>query len=312
MTRILVTGGSGFLGRYVVAELRSHGYDDVVAPRHADYDLTRDAHVERMFAELRPTQVVHLAARVGGIGYNRAHPGTSFYETLAMGLNVLEYGRQAGVEKIVAVSSVCAYPRDVPMPMREDDLWAGYPEATNAPYGLAKKMLGVQGQAYQEEFGMCVVTLLQANLYGPGDNFDPRSSHVIPALIRKCVEAKEAGDQEIEVWGTGTASREFLYVADAARAIRMALARYESAEPVNVGSGTETTIRDLVARIAAATGFAGSVRWDTSKPDGQPRRLLDTSRARDRFGFAAEVSLEDGLAATVEWYRKARAEGVVP
>jgi GDP-L-fucose synthase len=250
--------------------------------------------------------VIHLAAVVGGIGANRENPGRFFYENAIMGIQLMEAARQAGVGKFVTVGTVCAYPKFTPVPFREDDLWNGYPEETNAPYGLAKKMLLVQGQAYREQYGFNAVYLIPVNLYGPGDNFDPRSSHVIPALIKKCVDAREAGDAEVEVWGTGAASREFLYVEDAAEAIALGAERYDGAEPINLGVGQEITVRALVEVISRQTGFAGTVRWDASKPDGQPRRALDTSRARDAFGFAAHTPLEDGLRQTIDWYLATR------
>jgi len=252
--------------------------------------------------------VIHLAAVVGGIGANRENPGRFFYENAAMGVELMEQARRAGVEKFVQIGTVCSYPKFTPVPFHEDDLWNGYPEETNAPYGLAKKMLLVQGQAYRQQYGFDVIHLIPVNLYGPGDNFNPASSHVIPALIKKCVDARDAGDDHIEVWGTGAASREFLYVDDAAEGIVLATERYDDADPVNLGVGHEITIRDLVDLIVRFTGFQGEVRWDASKPDGQPRRALDTSRARERFGFVAKTSFEDGLRATVRWYEGTRAE----
>lgn len=300
--RVLVTGGTGFLGRHVVAELGSQGYKQVFAVGSADYDLRDRYAVESMFNEIHPNVVIHLAARVGGIGANSAHPAEFFYDNLLMGAYVLHYSWIHGVEKFVGVGTVCAYPKLTPVPFKEQNLWNGYPEETNAPYGLAKKMLLVQGQAYRKQYGFNAIYLLPANLYGPYDNFAPESSHVIPAIIKKCVDAKESHNSSIVVWGTGNASREFLYVEDAARAIVLAMERYDKPEPVNVGSGYEITIKELVSLIAQLTGFSGSITWDTSKPDGQPRRCLDTSRAEVEFGFRAEVSLREGLSRTIEWY----------
>ncbi|HEX9044141.1 MAG TPA: GDP-L-fucose synthase [Candidatus Limnocylindrales bacterium] len=297
--RVMVTGGGGFLG--------SVGPTDVFVPRSAVYDLrTRDG-VTRALADGRPDLIIHLAAVVGGIGANRENPGRFFYDNAVMGIELMEAARRAGVAKFVQIGTVCSYPKFTPVPFREDDLWTGYPEETNAPYGLAKKMLLVQAQAYRQQYGFDAIFLIPVNLYGPGDNFDPGSSHVIPALIKKCVDAREAGRDHIEVWGTGSASREFLYVDDAAEAIVLAAERYEGAEPVNLGVGQEITIRDLVALIARLSGFEGGIRWDATKPDGQPRRALDTSRARERFGFVAATSFEDGLRRTIEWYEANRA-----
>src|SRR5580765_1861901 len=275
---VLVTGGAGFLGSHVVERLRDRG-DDVFVPRQADYDLTRQDDAERLFADARPELVFHLAAEVGGIGANQANPGRYWYANLVMGANVLEAARATDTAKVVVAGTVCAYPKFTPVPFREDELWNGYPEETNAPYGLAKKMLLVQSQAYRQQYGFNSIFLLPVNLYGPGDNFDPRTSHVIPALIKKCVDAREAGVDEIVVWGTGSATREFLYVEDAAEAIALAAERYDGAEPVNLGAGLEISIRDLVGLIAKLTSFEGRIVWDASKPDGQPRRMLDTSRA---------------------------------
>jgi len=304
--RVVVTGGSGFLGSHVVEELARHGVSESFVPRKKDYDLVDPAGAGRLLADARPDLVLHLAARVGGIGANRENPGLYFYENLMMGVQLIEECRRRGVPKIVTVGTICAYPKLTPVPFREDDLWGGYPEETNAPYGLAKKMLLVQGQAYRQQYGLNAVHLLPVNLYGPRDNFDPASSHVIPALIRKLQEAQEAGRDHVTVWGTGTASREFLYVEDAARAIVMAAERYDGPEPVNIGAGFEIKIRDLVELIARLMGFAGDIRWDHSKPDGQPRRCLDTSRAERLFGFRAETRFEDGLRRTIEWYRQHR------
>lgn len=279
-----------------------------MAPRRADYDLTRAPEVAACIRDIRPDAIVHLAAVVGGIGANQEHPGEFFYQNLIMGTELMEQARLANVDKFVAVGTICAYPKFTPVPFREEDLWNGYPEETNAPYGLAKKMLLVQAQAYRQEFGFNAVYLLPVNLYGPGDNFDPRSSHVIPALVRKCVEAVERGDESIEVWGTGRATREFLYVRDCAQGILAALERYEDADPVNLGSGGEISIAELVGLIAELTGFQGTLRFDTSKPDGQPRRRLDTSRARERFGWQAETDFRTGLRATIDWYTAHRVE----
>ncbi len=304
--RVMVTGGGGFLGRAVVARLGATGVTDVFVPRSRAYDLRTLDGIERALADGRPELVIHLAAVVGGIGANRENPGRFFYENAIMGIELMEQARRAGVSKYVQVGTVCSYPKFTPVPFREDDLWNGYPEETNAPYGLAKKMLLVQGQAYREQYGFNVIHLIPVNLYGPGDNFDPASSHVIPALIKKCVDAREAGAEYIEVWGTGAASREFLYVDDAAEGIVLAAERYDGAEPVNLGVGREITIRELVELIARLVSFKGKIRWDPSKPDGQPRRALDTDRARERFGFAARTGFEEGLRRTIEWYEDNR------
>ncbi len=300
--RVMVTGGGGFLGQAIVRRLAAAGADEVFVPRSRDYDLrTRDG-VEHALADGRPELVIHAAAVVGGIGANRENPGRFFYENAIMGIELMERARLAGVAKFVTIGTVCAYPNHTPVPFREDDLWNGYPEPTNAPYGLAKRMLLVQGQAYREQYGFDAIYLLPVNLYGPGDNFDPATSHVIPALIRKCVEARERGDDHIEVWGTGAATREFLYVDDAAEGIVLAAEHYDGAEPVNLGTGVEISIRDLVGLIVELTGFTGEVRWDTTKPDGQPRRALDTSRAREAFGFRAATPFRDGLAQTIAYF----------
>ena len=304
--RILVTGGSGFLGSHVVRALHGRGCRTVVVARKKQYDLVDMTAVRRLYDDVSPEIVIHLAAVVGGIGANRRHPGKFFYENLMMGVQLMEEARLRGIEKFVAIGTVCAYPKLTPVPFSEDDLWNGYPEETNAPYGLAKKMLLVQSQAYAQEYGFNSIFLLPVNLYGPGDNFDPDSSHVIPALIRKCVEAVEEGRDEIIVWGTGNASREFLYVEDCAEGIVKATERYNSPEPVNLGVGEEITIRDLVGLIADATGFKGTIRWDSNKPDGQPRRCLNTDRARERFGFQARTPFTEGLRATVSWYLQHR------
>ena len=300
--RITVTGGAGFLGSRVVEKLRAAGAKEIFVPRSRDYDLTDMAAVRRLYADARPQVVIHLAAVVGGIGANRANPGKFFYDNLMMGAQLMEEGRKAGVEKFAAVGTICAYPKFTPVPFKEDDLWNGYPEETNAPYGLAKKMLLVQAQAYRAQYGFNAIYLLPVNLYGPGDNFDPESSHVIPALIKRFSAAAKAGQKEITVWGTGKATREFLYVDDCAQGVCLAAARYEKPEPVNIGAGFEISIKDLAGGIARLTGFSGKINWDSSKPDGQPRRMLDTSRAFAEFGFKAKTNFEEGLKKTIEWY----------
>ncbi len=301
---ILVTGGAGFLGSAVVKALRERGYSRLFIPRKATYDLTRESDVIRLYHDAHPSVVIHLAAVVGGIGANQQHPGKFFYDNLLMGAFLMEHARPAGVRKFVAVGTVCSYPKFAPVPFREDDLWNGYPEETNAPYGLAKKMLLVQAQAYRAEYGFNSIFLLPVNLYGPGDSFDPDRSHVIPALIKKCFEAIRDGRQEIVVWGDGTPTREFLYVADAAEGIVLAMERYDKIDPVNLGSGTEISIKDLVALITSLTEFEGRVVWDTTKPNGQPRRQLDTTRAEREFGFKAKMPLEEGLRKTIDWYKQ--------
>ena len=304
--RIAVTGGAGFLGRSVCRELESsHGATPFV-PRKVDYDLCDAAAVERFLADARPDVLIHLAAVVGGIGANRESPGRHFYENLIMGAHLIDAARRDGVGKFVCIGSICAYPKHTPVPFSEDSLWDGYPEETNAPYGIAKKALLVQLQAYRQQYGMHGIYLLPVNLYGPGDNFDPASSHVIPALIRKCVEAREAGAPSITCWGTGKATREFLYVDDCARAIVAATERYDAADPVNLGSGTEISIADLLDTIRGLTGYAGDVVWDPTHPDGQPRRRLNTERAAAAFDFRATTGLEEGLQKTVEWFEKQR------
>jgi GDP-L-fucose synthase len=301
--RILVTGGSGFLGAQVLDQLADHGVAEVIAPRSAEYDLRdRDA-IRAALADARPDVVIHLAAVVGGIGANMATPGQFFYDNAIMGIQLIEESRLAGVGRFVCVGTVCAYPKHAPVPFREDELWNGYPEETNAPYGLAKKMLLVQLQAYRQQYGFEGVYLLPVNLYGPGDNFDERTSHVIPALIKKCCEALDVGANSISCWGTGAASREFLYADDAAEGIVAATARYAGAEPVNLGSGQEITIAELTTLIAELVGFRGEIVWDRTKPDGQPRRWLDTARAEREFGFRASTDLRAGLERTIEWYR---------
>jgi GDP-L-fucose synthase len=303
--RVVVTGGSGFLGRHLVQALDRRG-STVLVPRKRQYDLTDEPQVERMYADLRPDVVVHLAAVVGGIGANRESPGRFFYENVMLGALTMEHARRHGVEKFVGVGTICAYPKYAPVPFVESDLWNGYPEDTNAPYGIAKKMLLVQGQAYRQQYGFNAIHLLPVNLYGPHDNFDPASSHVIPALIRKCVEAAERGDREVVCWGTGDATREFLYVEDCAEAIVRATELYDDAEPVNIGAGFEISIRDLAQLIAELTGFRGALTFDATKPDGQPRRMLDVTRAQQRFGFHASTDFRNGLQQTVEWYRAHR------
>lgn len=302
--QIVITGGAGFLGSHLVAALQSRGIDEaqIVVPRRATCNLLEMQNCRKAVADA--DLVIHLAAVVGGIGFNREHPGQLFYENLLMGAQLMEAAREAGVQKFVSIGTVCAYPKFTPVPFKEDDLWIGYPEETNAPYGLAKKMLLVQGQAYRQEYGFNSIYLLPVNLYGPGDNFDPRSSHVIPALIKKCIDAQRNGDREVVVWGSGTATREFLYVEDAAEGILLATEHYNGAEPVNLGSGMEIAIRDLVELIAELTGFDGAIVWDSSKPDGQPRRGLDTSRAEHYFGFRARTDFREGLRRTIEWYRR--------
>jgi GDP-L-fucose synthase len=300
----MVTGGSGFLGSHVVDLLRQRGCRNVLAPRSQRYDLRRQDKIERMLSDARPEIIIHLAAVVGGIGANRENPGRFFYENMMMGVELMEQARRHGVAKFVAVGTVCAYPKFARVPFSEDDLWSGYPEETNAPYGLAKKMLLVQAQAYRQQYGFNAIYLLPVNLYGPRDSFDPAKSHVIPALIKKCIDAVESDAEQIEVWGTGAASREFLYVEDCADAIVMATERYDGAEPVNLGVGGEIKIRDLVELIAELSGFKGRIVWDASKPDGQPRRCLDVSRAEREFGFRASTSFREGLLRTIEWYRE--------
>jgi GDP-L-fucose synthase len=299
---VVITGGAGFLGSAVMTKLKEHGCRDIFVPRSKEYDLRdRDA-ITRLYQQIRPQILIHLAAVVGGIGANRANPGKFYYDNAIMGLQLMEYARQFGVEKFVAVGTICAYPKFTPLPFKEDDLWNGYPEETNAPYGLAKKMMLVQAQAYRAQYGFNAIYLLPVNLYGPGDNFDLETSHVIPAIIRKCVEAKETRQQQITLWGDGSPTREFLYVEDAAEGLLLAAEHYNGDQPVNLGSGQEIKIRDLAEMIAAEVGFTGNIFWDTTKPNGQPRRCLDVSRATELFGFTAKSSLKEGLRSTISWY----------
>jgi len=304
--RIVVTGGGGFLGRFVVERLQVFVDVEIFVPRRVDYDLVELVDIKRLYADTRPDLVIHLAAVVGGIGANQQNPGKFFYENLMMGVQLIEQARQHDVQKFVALGTVCAYPKFTPTPFREEDIWNGYPEETNAPYGLAKKMMLVQGQSYRQQYGFNTIFLLPANLYGPGDNFDPESSHVIPALIRKCIEARESGASFVEAWGTGNASREFLYVGDCAEAVVRASATYNENEPVNIGTGNEIKISELMQLIARLTRFEGEIRWQSDKPDGQPRRRLEVSRAFEKFGFLAQVPFEEGLRETIQWYETER------
>jgi GDP-L-fucose synthase len=304
LNKFCVTGGAGFLGSHLVEKMRARGARDIFVPRSRDYDLTDMDAVRRMYDDADPDVVIHLAAVVGGIGANQEHPGEFFYKNLMMGVQLIEEARKRGVKKFVAIGTICAYPKFTPVPFKEENLWDGYPEETNAPYGLAKKMLLVQCQAYRQQYGFNGIFLLPVNLYGPGDDFAPRTSHVIPAIIRKCVDARGEGLDHITAWGTGMASREFLYVEDAAEGILLATEKYDKPEPVNLGAGFEITIKELTGLIAEMAGFEGEVRWDTTKPDGQPRRCLDTSRAKEEFGFEAQTSLEEGLKRTIEWYEE--------
>jgi GDP-L-fucose synthase len=301
--RILVTGGAGFLGKRVVDKLRAESPSSIFISRRSEYDLVEQKNVARVYEDARPDIVVHIAAEVGGIGANRANPGRFFYNNLMMSTQLMEYGRRFGVEKFVAIGTICAYPKFTPIPFKEENLWDGYPEETNAPYGMAKKMLLVQAQAYRQQYGFNAIYLLPVNLYGPEDNFDPETSHVIPAMIKKCVDAVNKNSSEIVLWGTGTPSREFLYVDDAAQAIVLATERYNGADPVNIGSGMEITIKDLAQLIAKLTNFKGRLVWDPAQPDGQPRRALDVSKAETFFGFRASTPFEEGLRRTINWYK---------
>jgi GDP-L-fucose synthase len=305
--RILITGGAGFLGSFVVEQLRARGYEDLVVPRRREYDLTRERDVERLYSDFKPAVVLHLAAEVGGIAANRDNPGRYFFANASMGLHLIENARKIGLKKFVQVGTICAYPKFTPVPFQESELWNGYPEETNAPYGIAKKALLVMCQAYRQQYGLNAIYLLPVNLFGPRDNFDLHTSHVIPALVRKCVEAKQRGDAQITAWGTGQASREFLYVEDCARGLILAMERYDSPEPINLGSGREISIRDLTEMVARLSAFKGNIVWDSSKPDGQPRRCLDVSAAQERLDFKAETSLEEGLKKTIEWFDRHRA-----
>jgi GDP-L-fucose synthase len=300
--RVVVSGGSGFLGSFVVEKVRAAGCREIIVPRSSEYDLRKEADAVRLYQDARPDIIIHLAAVVGGIGANRSNPGRFFYDNAAMGMHVIEAARIVGVEKFVCVGSICSYPKFTPVPFREENFWDGYPEETNAPYGLAKKMLLVQLQAYRQQYGMNGIYVTPVNLYGPGDKFDLESSHVIPALIRKCWEAKQTRKAEVVAWGTGNATREFLYVDDAAEAVLLAAEKYEKSELVNLGSGEEISIRDLLEKIRSLVGYEGSVRWDTEKPDGQPRRCLDTSRALAEVGWRAKTPLLDGLRETIRWF----------
>src|SRR5688572_20234558 len=302
--KIVITGGGGFLGRVIVDRLKSDGYENLFIPRRTDYDLTHEADAERLYATAKPDVVLHMAAEVGGIGANRENPGRYFFANMSMGLHLIEGARKHGLKKFVQVGTICAYPNLTPVPFKEADLWNGYPEVTNAPYGVAKKALLVMLQGYREQYKLNGVYVLPVNLYGPRDNFDLKTSHVIPALIRKCVEAKRRGDKEIQAWGTGSASREFLYVEDCAEGIVLSMEKYDSPEPMNLGSGREITIKALTELVAKSCGFEGRIVWDPTKPDGQPRRCLDVSRARDRIGFVAGTTLEDGLRKTIAWYER--------
>jgi len=307
--RILVTGGAGFLGKQVVERLEERGCGEIFVPRSKDYNLVDMEAVKRLYRDAKPDIVIHLAAKVGGIGANMQNPATFFYENLMMGVQLIEQGRLSALEKFVTIGTICAYPKFAPVPFKEENLWDGYPEETNAPYGLAKKMLLVQSQAYRQQYGFNAIYLLQVNLYGPGDNFNPEYSHVIPALIRKVFDAKAKGEKKIVAWGSGRATREFLYVEDAAEGIVLATEKYDKPEPVNLGAGFEISIKDLAELICELAGFHGRIEWDTSKPDGQPRRRLDTSRAEKEFGFRARTDFRQGLKKTIEWYARERPQG---
>ena len=312
--RVLITGGTGFLGSYVVDRLKKRGCKNIFAPRSRDYDLVHIKAAKRVHQDSKPDIVIHLAAVVGGIGANRANPGKFFYDNIMMGTQMMEQARQFGIEKFVALGTICCYPKFTPVPFKEEDLWNGYPEETNAPYGLAKKMLLVQSQAYRQQYGFNSIFLMPVNLYGPGDNFDPKSSHVIPAIIKKCFDAQKSSTNSpftihhspITVWGTGKPTREFLYVEDAAEGILLAAEKYDKSDPINLGAGFEISIKDLVKLIIKLTGFKGKIIWDKSKPDGQPRRCLNTSKAEKEFGFKAKTCFQEGLKKTIEWYRNTR------
>ncbi len=304
--RIVITGGAGFLGSFVVEQLKARGYDNLFIPRRTQYDLTREQDVERLFEDTKPQVILHLAAEVGGIGANRDNPGRYFFANAAMGLHLIEQSRKAGLKKFVQIGTICAYPKFTPVPFQESELWNGFPEETNAPYGVAKKALLVMCQAYRQQYGLNSIYLLPVNLYGPRDNFNLNTSHVIPALVRKCIEARDRGDKQIMAWGTGSASREFLYVEDCAEGLILAMEKYDSPEPINLGSGREITIRDLTELVARLSRFEGKIAWDPSKPDGQPRRCLDVSQAQKQLGFTAGTSLEAGLAKTISWYESNR------
>lgn len=305
--RITITGGKGFLGKHLIKAFRNHGHENITVADLPDYNLIDLGDVRRLYEETRPDIVVHLAAKVGGIGFNRENPGSLFYDNIMMGVQLIHEGYLRKIEKFVALGTICAYPKFTPVPFKEENLWNGYPEETNAPYGLAKKMMLVQSQAYRQQYGFNSIFLLPVNLYGPGDNFDPRSSHVIPALIKKCVDARIRGEKEIIVWGSGQATREFFYVEDAAEAIVLATERYNKSEPINIGAGFEISIRDLVELIVELTGFKGRIAWDATQPDGQPRRMLDTTKALQEIGFRATTDFLQGLRKTISWYE---AEGV--
>lgn len=305
-SRVVVTGGAGFLGSFLIEQLKSRGCREVFVPRSADYDLVQMDAVRQLYRDANPDMLIHLAARVGGIGANQSYPGKFFYDNLMMGAQLMEVGRQRGLKKFVGLSTICAYPKFAPIPFKEDDIWNGYPEETNAPYGLAKKMMLVQSQAYREQYGLDSIVLFPVNLYGPRDNFDLETSHVIPALIRKCVTAKEAGQDTLTLWGDGSPTREFLYVEDAADGILRAAECYQGSLPVNLGTGEEITIHDLAHMIAAEAGFAGEIVWDPTKPNGQPRRCLDVSRAKEFFGFEAKHAFRDGLTKTMQWFHANR------
>ena len=302
--RVCVTGGAGFLGSFVLEKLQQRGVTDIFVPQITEYDLVQQADIIKMLDNARPDIIIHLAASVGGIGANLLHPANFFYDNLMMGVQLIHESWKKGVEKVVAIGTICAYPKYTPIPFKEENLWDGYPEETNAPYGLAKKMLLVQAQAYRQQYGFNTIYLLPVNLYGPRDNFNPVSSHVIPALVRRYIEAKEQGIKEVVNWGDGSPTREFIYVEDAAEGILLATERFNGAEPVNIGSGHEISIKDLAEKIASLTGYEGQLVWDTSKPNGQPRRMLDTQRAFDYFGFRAEMSFDEGLRRTIEWFRE--------